>query len=116
MRLGSDLEPSWGRLGAVLGPSWGRLGAILAPLGAVLGPPWALLGPPLSHLRHLKMQCGKIAKTQKNIVFSGFRHVEGIQDEAKLGQVAILRLLEASWSHLGGNLAEGGQEDQAKVT
>ena len=35
MRLGSDLEPSWGRLGAILGPSW-----------ALLGPSWGLLGLP----------------------------------------------------------------------
>ena len=68
--LECDLEATWSRLGVVLGPSWGRLGAILAPLGAVLGPPWALLGPSLSHLRHLKRQCGDVAKTYKNRRFS----------------------------------------------
>ena len=67
--LECDWEATWSRLGVVLGPSWGRLGAILAPLGAVLGPPWVLLGPPLSHLRHLKMQCGKVATACNKYLF-----------------------------------------------
>ena len=99
---------SRGHIGVVLGSSWGRLGTILAPLGAVLGPPWALLGPSLSHLGHLETQCGEVAKhmTKKQQFVLCFWHLQGVQDEAKLGQVAILRplgaILEATWRQLGG--------------
>ena len=45
MRLGSDLEPSWGRLGAISEASWGLLGPSRGSLGTssgALGASWAL--------------------------------------------------------------------------
>ena len=53
MRLGSDLESSWGRLGDVLGPSWRHLGSSWGVLGfplEFLGPSWGHLGGSRGHL------------------------------------------------------------------
>ena len=82
MRLGSDLEPSWGRLGAILGPSW----ALLGLLGAVLEPLGALLEPSGGHLERLKAQSDELMKTYSNIGF-----LQGLRAprESKLGQVGV---------------------------
>ena len=112
MRLGSDLESSWGRLGAVLGPSWGHLGASWGhlgaswgPLGASLGALGAILGPSWGHLEHLETQCPQVTKTYKNMLFS---YVFGTLRASKMrpswAKLGLSCLLEPSWSHLGGNL------------
>ena len=82
MRLGSVLEPSWGRLGTLLGP----LGALLGLLGAVLEPLGALLEPSWGHLERLKTQKDEVAKTYKNHWFlQGLGALRG----SKLGQVGV---------------------------
>ena len=70
MRLGSDLEATWGRLGTVLGRPWALPGLVLEPLGALLGGLGALLGrlggflgPSCGHLGHLKKQSAELATT-----------------------------------------------------
>ena len=110
-------ESSWSRLGVVLGPSWGHLGAVLGPLGAVLGLPWGLLGPSWGHLGHLKMR--KLRNMSYYKIPVNYRS-DWPSGGPREGQVGVKMrsggVLEPSWRQLGGNLAEDGQQDEAKLT
>ena len=116
----AGMEATRSRLGAVLGLSWGRLGASLAPLGVVLGPPWGSWGGLGAILWHL----GAILRPSSTSSDANLRNAQtcntshtkcsfllarGSQDGPKMSQVgpswAQVWILEATWSHLGGNLA-----------
>ena len=101
-----DLGPSWGRLG----PFWGSLGG---PFGAFLDHLELFWG----ELKQFKIEKRDARKTYKNIRKI---NVFGFPEAAKWGQVGPMLGsscdLDPSESHLGGNLAEDGQEDEVKLT
>ena len=88
-------------LGSLLEPPGGLLGASWRPLGGVLEASWGLLGRLGALLGASWASWGRLG----SVLGPSWRF---------LGP--SWGLLEASWRQLGGNLAEDGQQDEAKLT